>query len=141
MEFFLGIVFAVFAMAMINKYIINVSEIKKSKMNKIIYRQSHIFDLIRPAIPYIPHNLNARQTQARDHRASQSIKVVFTDDKAYWIKDNNFYEALHIHGQIDDSTTKTVDTMGMDKVELDKIIFIVEKLTEGTANDGRGTGV
>jgi len=30
--------------------------------------------------------------------------------------------------------------MGMDKVELDKMIFIVDKLTEGNEDDSRNSG-
>jgi len=34
-------------------------------------------------------------------------------------------------GQIDYNSKKGVDTYTMDKIQLDKTIFIVEKLTEG----------
>jgi hypothetical protein len=37
-------------------------------------------------------------------------------------------------------SVKPVDIMGMDAVELEKMIFIIEKLTEGTANDSGDSG-
>ena len=64
-----------------------------------------------------------------------------TDDRAYWIKDNTFYEANLVDGEVDKNTTKVVDTMTMDKVELDKMAFIVQKLTEGTRNDFGNPGI
>jgi hypothetical protein len=68
-------------------------------------------------------------------------RMIFTEDKAYWIKDNAFYEAKVVDGEIDKENAKVVDTMAMDKVELDKMIFIVEKLTEGIKNDFGNPGV
>jgi hypothetical protein len=50
---------------------------------------------------------------------------------AYWIEDNNVYSAEHNELGILPETKKIVDMMTIDKVELDKMILIVEKLTEG----------
>jgi hypothetical protein len=50
------------------------------------------------------------------------------------------YTAKLIDGKVDDESTTTVDTMGMDKVQLDKTIFIVSKLTEGLEDDRSNTG-
>ncbi len=59
-----------------------------------------------------------------------------TGGKAYWINDNKLFEApISEEGLIDYSSSSPIDTMTMDKVELDKISFIVEKLTEGDNDD------
>jgi hypothetical protein len=65
---------------------------------------------------------------------------MFLDGRAYWIKDNQFYCADLVNGNVDQETAKPVDTMGMDKVQLDKMFFIVQKLTEGKADDRRSSG-
>jgi hypothetical protein len=140
-EFFLGIIFAVLVIGVVGKFAINQNLVQDLKSNRIIYRQSHIFDLVKPAIPYLSLNNSTVKRQSKDFEAEHTIKVIFAEDKAYWIKDSSFYEANLVNGEIDNSSTKVVDTMTMDKVELDKIIFIVDKLTEGTKNDGRGSGV
>jgi hypothetical protein len=49
----------------------------------------------------------------------------------YWIVNNTFYVADIVDGNVEENTTRLVDTMTMDKVQLDKIMFIVEKLREG----------
>jgi hypothetical protein len=65
------------------------------------------------------------------------------DDKAYWIKNNTVFVSEIIDGDlssISESTAKVVDMMALDKVELDKMVFIVETLTEGLTNDSSGSG-
>ena len=61
--------------------------------------------------------------------------MVVVGKNAYWIKDNVFYEADVVDGDVDKKTARQVDTMAMDKVQLNKMMSIVEKLTEGTHND------
>jgi hypothetical protein len=80
-------------------------------------------------------------TQSRKILEKSQIRIIFSDNRAYWIKNNMFLQADLVDGEVDDSTTKVVDTMTMDKVELDKMIFIVQKLTEGIANDGGDSSI
>jgi hypothetical protein len=67
------------------------------------------------------------------------MKIMIVKDRAYWIKDNTFYVATVVDGQVNKETAKEVDTMAMSKVELDEMMFIVEKLREDN-NDSRGPG-
>jgi hypothetical protein len=54
------------------------------------------------------------------------------ESQAYWIRSNVFYTAdLNEMGLVDFDSARPVDTMTMSKVQLDKMSFIVEKLTEG----------
>ena len=63
------------------------------------------------------------------------------DNQAYWIKDSIFYMAdMSNDGGVDKDTTRRVDTMTMDKVQLKKMMFIIEKLTEGLENDSWNSG-
>jgi hypothetical protein len=41
---------------------------------------------------------------------------------------------------INKEAAEQVDTMGMDKVQLDKMLFIMDKLREGINDDSRGSG-
>ena len=70
-----------------------------------------------------------------------TIKVLILDGSAYWIKDNNFYTAsVDQSGTVDKETTRIVDIMTMTSVELDKMLFIMDKLREGLDNDSGSTG-
>lgn len=68
--------------------------------------------------------------QSSDYAKKNSIRVMFIKDKAYWIKDNQLYTADVVNGEVDKFTTREVDTMTMNEVELENTMFIVEKLTE-----------
>lgn len=139
MDFLIGALVALAALFVVSKFILSESEIKKTMIPKIVYRQSHLYNLIKPAIDYVDRT-QLPITQSYKHEMSTKLRVVFADDIAYWIKDNAFYQADVVDGLVDESTTKVVDTMGMDKVELNKMIFIVQQLTEGMTNDGSSTG-
>lgn len=112
-------------------YVVINNNIKLPKTN-IKYSQSHIDRLISP---FLPENSEIKkfasyQSQARNHRKSTLVNVIIVDDTAYWIKDNKFFYADVIDGEFDTQSAKEVDTMNMDKVQLDKMMFIVERLAE-----------
>lgn len=70
-----------------------------------------------------------------------NIKVILVDGSAYWVKDNAFYTAyLSEDGLVDKDTTRVVDTITMSGVELDKMLFIMDRLREGIDDDRGGTG-
>jgi hypothetical protein len=80
------------------------------------------------------------RTQSKKHYDKTNVKVIILDNQAYWIKDNIFYKAP-IDGQsIDKESAEEVDTINMDKVQLDKMLFIMDKLREGINDDSRGSG-
>lgn len=80
-------------------------------------------------------------SQSIKHDKNINIKVIIMDNQAYWIKDNVFYTAdMSMNGNVDKDTTRTVDTMTMNKVQLDKMMFIIDKLREEAFDDRRGTG-
>lgn len=79
------------------------------------------------------------KTQSKMHHDKTNVKVIILDNQAYWIKDNIFYKAP-IDGQsIDKESAEQVDTINMDRVQLDKMLFIMDKLREGTNDDSRGS--
>jgi|688.fasta_scaffold1514115_2 hypothetical protein len=113
----------------------------KNKNNKKIslsYCQSHIFEIVKPLLP--PIKKPEITTQSRVYEAKSSVKVIIMQEQAFWIKDNVFYTANMNEGYVDKETTRRVDTMGMDKVELDKMLFIMDQLRDGKINDSGSSG-
>jgi hypothetical protein len=96
--------------------------------------------LIAPVLDYVPKDRVKINTQSSKFVEDSYIRVVIVESSAYWIKDQALYTADVSEGAVDKSTTRRVDTMAMDKVQLDKTLFIVEKLREGLNNDRGGTG-
>lgn len=107
-----------------------------NKINKINvqYRQSYNFSLVQPWAS-INKPMKELVTQATKHHDANSTRVVISNDKAYWIFNNQLLSADVVDGKVDGNTTQKVDTMTLDEVELDSLAFIVDKLTEGTQHE------
>ena len=116
--------------------------INKNNINKNIikYSQSHIFMNLKPFLPNMSDIKKIKKTQSLDYEKKTNIKVIILDDYAYWIKQNQFYKALVVDNSINSDTTTVVDTIGMDSIQLDKMLFIMDKLREGLDNDSGDTG-
>jgi hypothetical protein len=119
---------------------IKKEEFKKQKLT-VRYSQSHIFDLVSPLLPSMINKTNKQRiSQSTIYDKKTNIRVIIVGDMAYWVKDNVFYEASINNNGVDSETTKVVDTIGMDSVELDKMLFIMDRLREGLDNDSGSTG-
>lgn len=121
----------------IGKYIFSKKEHKVMTISTG-YSQSYIYSIIGPVLRVISLTKKLK-TQSADYESSQYVKVVLADHKAYWISNNTFYVADEEDGIIDKETAKPVDTISMDKVQLEKMIFIVETLTEGAKDEDRNS--
>ncbi len=77
--------------------------------------------------------------QSKNHYNKTNLKVIILDSNAYWIKDNVFYTAPMVDHFVDKDNAREVDTISMDRVQLDKMLFIMDKLREGINDDSRGS--
>jgi hypothetical protein len=139
MEYLLGS-FTTFTLliffSMLFKNSINKNSINK---NNVKYSQSHIFMHIKPLLPDMSNFKKIKNTQSLDYERKINVKIIILDNYAYWIKENQFYKAEMVNNLIDPDTTTTVDTIGMDSIQLDKMLFIMDKLREGLDNDSGST--
>ena len=120
--------------------VFKVAELSKPIKVTIKYNQTRKLALIRDMMPFIPPEHKPLVSQASKHRGDISTKIMFIDDTAYWIESGTLHEAIFENGNVDMETKKTVDIMSMNDVELKKMIFVVEKLTEGKINDSGTSG-
>lgn len=114
---------------------------KTNKPVKLAVSQSRTHQMFAPILLNIK-DYRPKNTQSYEHLDSSKVKILFTEDnQAFWINDNALLRADvdPTTGLIIEESTKKVDTMGMDKVELNEMMFIVDKLTEGK-NDYWGPG-
>jgi hypothetical protein len=98
-----------------------------------------MFELVKSSIMFSQYD-RPLITQSTKYDDRDKVRVLIVGNKAYWISNNAVFEAEVSNGDFDHSQGKVVDTMGMDKVELDKLSFIVETLTEGDNNDSSNPG-
>lgn len=93
---------------------------------------------------YSTRKNNSRRLKAKsqsvNHYDKTNTKVILFENNAYWIKHNIFYKAPLVEELIDKDAAEQVDTISMDKVQLDKMLFIMDKLREGINDDSRGSG-
>ena len=138
MEFLLGSVATVLAILVLRSAMIK--DLSKNSKISIRYSQSHIYEITKDFIPDEFFFKKQRDTQSKSHEKSMYTRVVFLDNEAYWIKNNALFVADMDEGVVAEETARRVDTIGMDKVQLEKVIHIVEALTEGRKNDSGYSG-
>jgi hypothetical protein len=139
MEYIIGflsaIVFVYFLVRIQNKYDVLRVRLKFSKAT-----QSRNHYLFERDVDVVQKKKKEVNRQSAKHDKNVNIRVIIMDNQAYWIKDNVFYTAELNHGIVDKETTKEVDTMTMNKVQLDKMIFIIDRLREEAFDDRWGSG-
>ena len=136
MEYFAGSVVTLVTMYIVAKLVNHPkNNIKSIKTN---FSQSRQYELTADFMPMPVSKPVVSQSTRHNH--SQYTRIFFIGDDAYWIEDNRVYTAKFSNGIIDQENKKTVDMTTIDKVELDKMIFVVERLTEGLSNDSGNSG-
>lgn len=126
MEYFLGSISTIVAVIAVN--ILTKKSLSKNKI-RLKRSQSHLYKLLSDISLKDIEKAN-KEKQSGKYLKKYSVKVMIVENKAYWIKDNQLYVADCTRGDIDGDSTSKVDTMAMDAVELEKTMFIVEKLSE-----------
>lgn len=129
MEYFIGAIVAIGSYIVLMKHV-NTLKVEEDSYT-VIYSQSHIYEMIKPAMQAMPDMVPDVPHQSTNYVKNVYMKIMVVKNKAYWIKDNRFIVADIVDGEVQKENAKEVDTMNMDKVELDEMLFIVEKLREG----------
>jgi hypothetical protein len=128
MEYLFGAIVTATTIFFTYKWFVKTAVPRKSI--KIIVSQSRTNELFKQM--FMPEQSFPKATsQAMKDFDAKSTRILIIDNEAYWIKNNTVFVAEVIDGEVEKETTREVDTMAMDKVQLKKMIFIVEKLKEG----------
>lgn len=127
MEYFLGSLITLLCIIFLN---MKINKNVSLRLSAPLFSQSRKFDLIKIYFIKKPND-----TQSLNDRKKFSHRALVYGNAAYWIEDGYLVAADLVNGQIDRDSKKKVDTHSLNKVELDRVIFIVEKLTEGDDND------
>jgi hypothetical protein len=112
----------------------------RKNFSKTLYRQSDIHSLLKYFFSIKLLNEDERPSQLTKRKQKSMIKVIFLDSQAYWVSDNTFYVAEAVNGEIQKHTVKPVNTNGLSKRDLDKMLFILDSLKNGNKNDSGSTG-
>jgi hypothetical protein len=132
-EYFIGFLVAI-AMLVVFR-LLGTRIIRDDYGTRIRYSQTHIHNIIKDNLPdqlFLPLK---RPRQTINHEKSIHLKVLFFEKDAYWIKENALFIAEQEDGIVKEDTARRVDTMGMNRVQLEKVMYIVDILNEGNQND------
>ena len=139
MQYFLGSLTTIMVLVF-SAYLFKPNSYKK-RSSAFRYRQSQIFETVKPLLPLIDFIEKPRvKRQSSSHQDKVNIRVIIMDSLAYWVKDNIFYVADIDGMDIKKETARIVDTIHMDKVQLDKMLFIMDQLRDGKENDSGSSG-
>jgi hypothetical protein len=120
--------------------IINIRKKKeKKRISKTFFCQSDVHNLLKHFFSISLTNKD-NSTQLTKRRESSMIKVIVLGNKAYWVSDNKFYVAEAVNGEIQKNTTRPVDIYNLPKIDLDKMLFILDSLKDGEKNDRGSAG-
>jgi len=140
MEYFIGFCVAIVGVFFVTKLQNKYNIFYEFNETQLKPRQSRKHYLLKSMILEVNTKPNIK-TQSKMHNSKVNIKVIIMDNQAYWIKDNAFYTAsVRIDGNVDKDTTRVVDTMSMNSVQLDKMMFIIDRLREEAFDDRGGSG-
>lgn len=132
MEYFVGSALTIVFILIIRLFIKKQNVTTKTVLH---YSQSRTLELVKDIISLTVTKPKTKKTQATIYQNSVSTKIAYVDDRAYWIKDNCFYTAPVIDDEVMLDEAVQVDTMSMNAVQLNQMLFIVEQLREGLGDD------
>lgn len=113
---------------------------KKKDTSKMIHRQSDVHKLLKYFFSIPLSNNENNFSQLTKHKQKGIIKVIVLGDQAYWVSNNIFYVADAVDGKVQKSTARPVDIERLPKVDLDKMLFILDSLRDGKRDDSGSTG-
>lgn len=135
MEYFLGSLITILCIFLLNK---TIEKRIDSHVPIPIFSQSRKYDVLQSYLRY--KKQNSKPKQSLKNLKSGSARGMVFGNSVYWIENGFLFTANYINGKIDENSKKRVDTYSMSNVELKRIAFIVEKLTEGRSDDTGNTG-
>ena len=107
--------------------------------NKKVYRQSDMHNMLKI---FFNRDIGSKKTfsQFEKRKEKNITKVVILGDKAYWVIDNTFYVGSAVNGEAKPETGVPLDTTRLSKLDIDKLLFILDSLKGGKTNDSGSTG-
>ena len=112
----------------------------RKKFSKTLYRQSDIHRLLKYFFSIRLPNNEGPSSQLTKRKEKNMTKVIFVDNQAYWVSENTFFVAESINGEIQRQTARPVNTNGLSKIDLNKMLFILDSLKNGSKNDSGSSG-
>lgn len=121
--------------------IILIKRINKQSNSYVIYRQSDIHNMLKYFFSLNIQNNKKSSSQLTKRLEQDMIRVIVFGSQAYWVSNNTFYVADALDGEVLTETAKPVDVENMSRVDVEKMLSILDSLNSGQGkNDRSSTG-
>jgi len=120
--------------------LIIINRKNKKLYSRKIYRQSDMHNMLKVFFLLDLKNDNSFSSQIKKRKEKQTTNVIILKDKAYWVKDNIFYVGNTSNGEVLPETGVPIDTNTLSESEINKLLFILDRLKGGNNNDSGSTG-
>ena len=112
--------------------------IHKKQSSRHVHRQSDMHNMLKKFFTFNINN-EKKSSQFNKRKEKDITKVVMLNDKAYWVIDNIFYSSDLIDGKVIPENGSPVDTSIMSTKEINMLLFILDKIKDGSYNDSGGS--
>ena len=109
-------------------------------MSRTLYSQKDTHELFKYFFSIDSSSNKKRLSQLTKHTEKSMIKVMVMGQEAYWVSDNTFYVAKTIDGEVEPGSASPVDIENMSKNDINRMLFILDNLQNGTKNDSGSAG-
>lgn len=131
----------VLTLVVFSSIIIIIKKINKRNTSYVIYRQSDIHKMLKYFFSLNIETKTKSSSQLTKRLEKDMIRVIVMGSQAYWVSDNTFYVAEAFDGEVLTETAKPIDVENMSKVDVEKMLFILDSLNSGQEkNDRSSTG-
>ena len=114
--------------------------IKKRNNKKYLslsYRQSDMHEILKYFFSLNVQEKDKPLSQFQKRLDKSMLKVIVAEDQAYWVLDNVFYVADALDNQVDPETARPVNVENMSRLEMEKMLFILDSLKDGEVKNDR----
>ena len=116
--------------------------IKKRNNKKYLslsYRQSDMHEILKYFFSLNVQEKDKPLSQFQKRLDKSMLKVIVAEDQAYWVLDNVFYVADALDNQVDPETARPVNVENMSRLEMEKMLFILDSLKDGEVENDRSS--
>ena len=110
------------------------------KMSRTLYSQKDTHELFKYFFAIDSFNQKKSPSQLTKHTEKSMIKVMVIGQEAYWVSNNTFFVANAINGEVEAGSATPVDVENMSKNDINKMLFILDNLQNGSSNDSGSAG-
>lgn len=123
----------------ISAIIIIMNKKQKNIFNKTVYKQSDMHKMLKIFFNKEINN-KKRISQSEKRKNNKNTNVVILKNKAYWVANNIFYMGDVENGEVKQETAQPVNTSELSETDINKLLFILDTLKGGKANDSGSAG-